>query len=32
MIAKVAERMVECDGVMSAAGNHVEAGVEWDQW
>jgi hypothetical protein len=32
MIAKVAERMVECDGVMAALGNRVEAGAKQDQW
>jgi hypothetical protein len=32
MITKVAERMVECDGVMAAAENRVEAGAKQDQW
>ncbi len=32
MIAEVMERMVECDGVMAAEGNQVEAGAKGEQW
>jgi hypothetical protein len=30
MTSKVAERMVECNGAMSVAGNQVEAGAKQD--